>query len=61
MLVLVGGAEDTHKRLIVSILGVLLKFGRVKKTTPDALLSYTSRCAQDDCDCQPQSNGDWEW
>ena len=24
------------------------------------LLSYTSRCVQDDCDCQPQSDWGWE-
>ena len=38
----------------------LLKFERVKKTTTMSPLSYTSRCAQDDCDCQPLPNGGWE-
>ena len=33
MLVLVGDAEDVRKCLIVSILGVLLKFEQVKKNT----------------------------
>ena len=37
-----------------------LKFEKVKKTTPDALLSSQGRCAQDDCNCQPQYYWGWE-
>ena len=38
----------------------LLKLERVKKNTPDALLSYTNRWQQESCDCQPPPNGGWE-
>ena len=37
----------------------LRKFAQVKKSTTMSPLSYTSRCAQDDCDCQPLPNGGW--
>ena len=35
------------------------KFDKVKKTTMSPL-SYTSRCTQDDCDCQPPFSRGWE-
>ena len=36
------------------------KFEQVKRNTAMSPLSYTRRCAQDDCDCQPKFDWGWE-
>ena len=40
--------------------GFCLNLSKLRRPPQMRPLSYTSRCAQDDCDCQPPFGGGWE-